>query len=137
MKRFKKLKFRKVHRNYRGISSQKCSRKHQAKTSQELFPVNSSQSAPKIFIYRSEGRRTGMGFYMWANRRERRHKNWTPMPGAVNKPTILRWYGARISRNENCCLCSGQDMKLDEGDDMLDNCDIEIEDNDLTDITIE
>ncbi len=76
-------------------------------------------------------------YYMWANRRERRHKNWAPMPGTVNKPTILRWYGARISRNENCCLCSVQDMKLDEGEDVLDSCDIDIEDNDLTDITIE
>lgn len=76
-------------------------------------------------------------YYMWANRRERRHKNWAPMPGTVNKPTILRWYGARISRNENCCLCSAHDMKLDEGEDVLDNCDIDIEDNDLTDITIE
>ena len=76
-------------------------------------------------------------YYMWANRRERRHKNWVPMPGAVNKPTILRWYGAHISRNENCCLCSAHDMKLDEGEDILNDCDIEIENNDLTDINIE
>ena len=76
-------------------------------------------------------------YYMWANRRERRHKNWAPMPGTVNKPTILRWYGAHISRNENCCLCSAHNMKLDEGEDVLDSYDIDIEDNDLTDITIE
>jgi len=76
-------------------------------------------------------------YYIWANRRERRHRNWAPMPGTVNKPTILRWYGARISRNEDCCLCSAHDMRLDEGEDIMEGCDIEIKDSDLTDITIE
>lgn len=76
-------------------------------------------------------------YYMWANRRERRHKNWAPMPGAVNKPTILRWYGARISRNENCCLCSNHDMQLDEGEGLLEDYGIEIKNTDLSDVTIE
>lgn len=76
-------------------------------------------------------------YYMWANRRERRHKNWAPMPGSVNKPTILRWYGARVSRNENCCLCSTHDMLLDEGDGLLDNYSIEIKNTDLSDVTLE
>lgn len=76
-------------------------------------------------------------YYMWANRRERRHKNWAPMPGAVNKPTILRWYGAHISRNENCCICSTHNMKLDEGDGLLDNYSIEIKNTDLSDVTLE
>lgn len=58
-------------------------------------------------------------YYMWANRRERRHANWAPMPGAGAKPTILRWYGARIMRNEQCCLCSEQEIQLDEGDDFM------------------
>lgn len=45
-------------------------------------------------------------YYMWANRRERRHANWSPLPGAGAKPTIMRWYGAHIVRNETCPLCS-------------------------------
>ncbi len=53
-------------------------------------------------------------YYMWANRRERRHANWAAMPMAGNKPTILRWYGARIERDDNCALCSSN-MVLDEG----------------------
>ena len=63
-------------------------------------------------------------YYMWANRRERRHANWAPMPSAGNRPTILRWYGARILRNEECSVCGQGDIVLDEGDDiemMLDN----------------
>lgn len=59
-------------------------------------------------------------YYMWANRRERRHHNWAPMPGAGSKPTIMRWYGAHIKRNENCSLCSNSaQMDLDDGGDII------------------
>jgi molybdopterin/thiamine biosynthesis adenylyltransferase len=54
-------------------------------------------------------------YYIWANRRERRHANWSPMPNAGNKPTILRWYGAHIKKVDNCPLCS-HNMVLDEGE---------------------
>ena len=54
-------------------------------------------------------------YYMWANRRERRHANWAPFPNARNRPTILRWYGAKIKKVENCPLCS-KHIALDEGD---------------------
>lgn len=60
-------------------------------------------------------------YYMWANRRERRHANWAPLPGAGGMPTILRWYGAHIPRNPECALCSPMG-KLDttpEEEDML------------------
>ena len=53
-KRFKKFKFRKVHRDYRGKSSHNYSRKHQADTSHAPILVNSDLSAPAIIIYRSE-----------------------------------------------------------------------------------
>lgn len=76
-------------------------------------------------------------YYMWANRRERRHKNWALFPVAGNQPTIMRWYGARVSRNENCCLCAPQNMKLDEGESLLDDFGIEIKNTDLSDITLE
>lgn len=55
-------------------------------------------------------------YYMWANRRERRHANWAPLPNAGNRPTILRWYGAKIKKVDDCPLCS-KHIVLDEGDD--------------------
>ena len=56
-------------------------------------------------------------YYMWANRRERRHRNWKAFPAAGTGPTILRWYGANVPRNENCALC-GKQIALDEGDEL-------------------
>lgn len=53
-------------------------------------------------------------YWMWANRRERRFANWAPLPKSGNKPTILRWYGARIMKNESCAQC-GRAIVLDEG----------------------
>lgn len=47
-------------------------------------------------------------YYMWANRRERRHKNWAAFGESGNMPTILRWYGAHISKKEHCAVCSSQ-----------------------------
>ena len=58
-------------------------------------------------------------YYMWANRRERRHRNWSSFADCANRPTILRWYGAHIARNEKCALCGAADeIALDEGDDV-------------------
>lgn len=56
-------------------------------------------------------------YYMWANRRERRHAAWAPFNEAKNQPTILKWYGARIAKDENCPSCSA-DALLDLGDDL-------------------
>lgn len=58
-------------------------------------------------------------YYIWANRRERRHANWAPMPNAGNKPTILRWYGAHIKKVDSCPLCS-HNIILDEGEEYED-----------------
>lgn len=58
-------------------------------------------------------------YYMWANRRERRHANWAAMPNAGNKPTILRWYGAHINKVEGCPVCSdSEEILLDQGEDL-------------------
>ena len=58
-------------------------------------------------------------YYMWANRRENRFENWSAMPGAGAKPTILRWYGCRIQKLEGCAQCSKSGFaELDEGDDV-------------------
>ncbi len=56
-------------------------------------------------------------YYMWANRRERRHANWSPMPEAGNQPTILRWYGARINKSDNCPICS-KNLQLETGEEI-------------------
>ena len=56
-------------------------------------------------------------YYMWANRRERRHAVWAPFNEAKNKPTILKWYGARIAKDDNCPSCSANAL-LDLGEDL-------------------
>lgn len=70
-------------------------------------------------------------YYMWANRRERRHSMFLPFNNAGGKPTILRWYGAKISKMENCPICGSGQIVLDEGED------IEISQTDLSDINLE
>lgn len=76
-------------------------------------------------------------YYMWANRRERRHRNWAAMPGAGAQPTIMRWYGARINRNENCSLCSKNEQHLDEGEGFKGEFGDFIQDTDMSDVTLE
>lgn len=56
-------------------------------------------------------------FYMWANRRERHYGNWKPMPEPGNLPTILRWYGVKTAKENNCPICSGH-VVLDEEEDL-------------------
>ena len=56
-------------------------------------------------------------YYMWANRRERRHAGWAPFNNAKNQPTILKWYGARIAKDEECPSCSTY-ASLDLGEDI-------------------
>lgn len=55
-------------------------------------------------------------YYLWANRRERKFSNWHILPGAGPMPTIMRWYGANISRRDDCVICSKDEILLDTGD---------------------
>lgn len=57
-------------------------------------------------------------YYIWANRRERKFANWHVLPGAGPMPTIMRWYGANISRREGCAICSVDEIQLDTGEDL-------------------
>ena len=57
-------------------------------------------------------------YYLWANRRDRKFANWHVMPGAGPMPTIMRWYGANISRRIDCVVCSEEEIRLDAGDDI-------------------
>lgn len=54
-------------------------------------------------------------YYIWANRRERRHATWAAFPNAANRPTIMRWYGAKIPKDESCPLCSKGNIILEDG----------------------
>ncbi len=52
-------------------------------------------------------------YWMWANRREKRFKNWAPFPESGRRPSILRWYGAHIAKDEHCPLCGENEGLLD------------------------
>lgn len=44
-------------------------------------------------------------YFIWANRRESKYKNWDQMGFKANQLSILRWYGVRVPRNTNCLSC--------------------------------
>ena len=69
-------------------------------------------------------------YYMWANRRERHYHNWKPLPEPGNLPTILRWYGVKTEKEENCPICSSH-IILDEGEEDLEFAD------DMSDISVD
>lgn len=73
-------------------------------------------------------------YYMWANRRENKYSNWASLVDGGNKPTILRWYGAKINKVDGCPICSNNIM-IDEGDDVLSDCGLKLND-DYSDISI-
>jgi len=64
-------------------------------------------------------------YYMWANRRETKYANWAPLPNSANMPTILRWYGVKVHQTDGCPVCS-QTIILDEGDDVFELSDLEL-----------
>lgn len=45
-------------------------------------------------------------YYFWANRREKNYLNYEPFNNSKGRPTILKWYGAKIPTNPDCFLCS-------------------------------
>jgi molybdopterin/thiamine biosynthesis adenylyltransferase len=63
--------------------------------------------------------------YLWVNRRERHYTGFAPFNRCANRPTIMRWYGLELPRNEHCALC-GEKPKLDLGDDFLKGIDPEL-----------
>lgn len=44
-------------------------------------------------------------FYIWANRREYVYDGWSKLEYNFNKPSILRWYGAKINKDPDCLAC--------------------------------
>ncbi|GIV35154.1 MAG: hypothetical protein KatS3mg031_2689 [Chitinophagales bacterium] len=45
-------------------------------------------------------------FYIWANRRENIYAQWPKMGYGFTQPGILRWYGAKVSRDPQCIVCA-------------------------------
>lgn len=54
-------------------------------------------------------------YYLWVNRRERKYGNWGSFANPGQMPTIMRWYGVDVERDEGCSLC-GSHMRLDTGE---------------------
>lgn len=73
-------------------------------------------------------------YYMWANRRERRHASWAPLPNAANRSTILRWYGARIPKDGQCPLCSKKNIALEAGEEFEKGLGNNLEDVDVNEL---
>jgi molybdopterin/thiamine biosynthesis adenylyltransferase len=44
-------------------------------------------------------------FYIWANRREYVYDAWAKLEYNFNKPSILRWYGAKVNKDPECMVC--------------------------------
>ncbi|MDR3695776.1 ThiF family adenylyltransferase [Mucilaginibacter sp.] len=44
-------------------------------------------------------------FYIWANRREYVYEDWSKLEYNFNKPSILRWYGAKVMKDPDCMSC--------------------------------
>ena len=44
-------------------------------------------------------------YYMWANRREKKYKNWDKLEFRANQLSILRWYGVRVPKDAKCLSC--------------------------------
>ena len=57
--------------------------------------------------------------YLWANRRDRHYANWKPFPAAGPMPSILRWYGVKVDKDEHCPICSS-DIVLDDSEEEID-----------------
>lgn len=96
----------------------------------DIEPINNMMSKLAL-VELSRGTASGISsledefspnYYMWANRRERHYANWGRFDNEEGLPTIMRWYGVEIDRNEECSLC-GHEVRLDHGDEYLSTLD--------------
>jgi len=54
-------------------------------------------------------------YFMWVNRRERKYSNWGSFANPGQMPTIMRWYGVELDKDDGCSLC-GSHIRLDQGE---------------------
>ena len=45
-------------------------------------------------------------FFIWANRRDVIYGSWPPMEHYFNRNSVLRWYGVKAKRGEDCIVCN-------------------------------
>ncbi len=50
-------------------------------------------------------------YYIWANRREKTYKNWNKLEFVANRPSILRWFGVRSSKDSECLICNNYEIQ--------------------------
>lgn len=88
----------------------------------DIEPIN-NMIAKLALVELSRGAQSGItsleeefkqNYYLWANRRERHYINWGSFDNPNGLPTIMRWYGVDIEREDNCALC-GSKVRLDLG----------------------
>ena len=65
--------------------------------------------------------------YLWVNRRERHFLRFASFANPGNRPTIMRWYGISMQKDENCVLC-GEKHKFTVEQDLLDDMGVTMED---------
>lgn len=46
-----------------------------------------------------------VNYYIWVNRRERHYANWGNFNNKDGLPTIMKWYGIDITKDEHCPIC--------------------------------
>lgn len=92
----------------------------------DIEPINNMMSKLAL-VELSRGTASGISlledefrpnYYMWANRRERHYANWGSFDNEEGLPTIMRWYGVEIERNDECSLC-GNEVRLNHGAEYL------------------
>lgn len=94
--------------------------------SSDIEPIN-NMMVKLALVELSRGSESGISsleneftanYYIWANRRERQYTNWGSFHNTDGMPTIMKWYGINISKDENCTLC-GHRSELTTDDNFL------------------
>lgn len=107
----------------------------------DIDPIN-NMMAKLALVELSRGTKSGItsleqefkaNYYVWANRRERHHANWGNFDNTEGLPTIMKWYGMTIAKEEVCCLCGNSQLQTGYYNDQVQNSDGEI---DLSDFTL-
>ena len=49
-------------------------------------------------------------YYIWVNRRERHYANWGSFNNEDGMPTIMKWYGINITKDDNCPICGKKEQ---------------------------
>ena len=61
------------------------------------------------------------------------HVNWGRFDNTEGMPTIMRWYGMTIEKEENCCLCGSGKLQTEDNFTQMMSVDIDLHDLSLPD----